>query len=370
MNVSTAQPAPLEGEGFSQAKFWAWFGVFWYAVILYSLASWIGNGAATYVDPGTSIPAIETIVWIIAFDIMGPICCVWVIMRVTVIPKLKTGKFTSDGLLTIAFLLIFWQDPLLAYSTPWFFYNSLHFNLGNWVEFVPGALSPNTRFISEPLLTWSTAYVFFMLWPVMFTTWAMRKWKQLKPQAGFFTLCSVAILAGFGFDFVMEVIFLHTGGYAYPGSWENFSLFSGDLWQFPIQEILLWGGCYGIWGCLRYFKDDKGYMICERGVDKLKVSEGQRTFIRFLAISGLMQSVMIFCYNVPMQWWGSHGDTFPAGYPTYLSNGICGEGTDYACPGPMVPINRTTESMSITPELEINFGKLPKEEILLNEITN
>ena len=370
MSVASAHPAPLEGQEFSQVKLWAWIGAFWYVFIAYTIATWIGEGAATFVNPGDDIPAMETLIWIITMDILGPICAVWVIIRVIVMPKLKSGSFSSDGLLVMAFFFMFWQDPLLAYSAPWFLYNSLHFNLGNWVEFVPGALSPNSRFISEPLLTWSTAYIFFMFWPVMFVCWAMKKWKNYRPHAGVLSLVAAAFLAGFTFDIIMELIFLHTGGYAYIGSIQNASLFGGQIWQFPLYEIFLWGGTWGLCGAFRYFKDDKGYMFCERGVDKLQMTAGKKTFIRFLAISGLMQTIMIFWYNAPMQWFGTHGDAFPEGVPSYLMNGICGEGTQYACPAPSIPLPRGADSISVGPDLQVHFGKLPAEDVFYQEITN
>lgn len=370
MGTSVAQPLPIEGEEFPVVKLWAWVGVFWLLVMTYTLGTWIATGNATPVDPGADIPAFETTRWIITLDILGPIIAGWVFWRYIINPKIRTGKLSSDGILLLVFLFMFWQDSMLVYSSPWFFYNGLHFNLGNWVEFAPGALSPNTRFLGEPLLTWTTGYIFFMMWPIVFVCWCMRKWKEHKPAAGIISLICVALAAGFSFDLIMEAVYLHTGGYAYAGSIQSISLFGGEMWHFPLYEIVAWGGTYAVCGCWRYFKDDKGHMMCEKGIDKLQTGDGSKTFIRFLAISGLMQTTMMITYNLPMQWFSTHGDAMPEGYPSYLTSGICGEGTRYACPAPSIPITRTIEGISVDPNLELRYGTLPAEKILIRDITN
>ncbi|MGV6806560.1 MAG: spirocyclase AveC family protein [bacterium] len=368
--TTISEPVSVEGKAFHPVLFWAGVGIFWYLVVIYSMSQWITTGSATFVDPGVDIPSKEMVFWIVSFDIMGPIMALWVTWKFAIKPKLKTGRFSSDGILLFAFFLMFWQDPMLAYNSPWFLYNSLHFNLGNWVEFVPGGISPYTRYVSEPLLTWSTGYIFFMMWPVLFICWCMRRWKIRRPDTGTFGLVCVAFLAGISFDLVMEYVYLHTGGYNYAGSIRDWSLFGGEMWQFPIYDIFFWGGTWALCAVWRFFKDDKGYMFCEQGVDKLKVSEGKRTFIRFLAISGLMQSTMMFMYNMPMHYFSVNGDPFPEGYPSYLLNGMCGEGTQHACPAPSIPLSRGAEGMSVGPDLKLHNGELSSEEIYLKEITN
>jgi hypothetical protein len=44
---------------------------------------------------------------------------------------------------------------------------------------------------------------------------------------------------------------------------------------------------------------------------------------------------------IPQQWFGTHSDPFPAGYPSYLVNDMCASGADgHTCPGPGVLMPR------------------------------
>jgi hypothetical protein len=58
-------------------------------------------------------------------------------------------------------------------------------------------------------------------------------------------------------------------------------------------------------------------------------------------------------YFIPIIALTPYADAVPDGYPTYLTNGMCGEGTEYACPGPNVPIP-LPESGPLPPE---QFGR-------------
>lgn len=93
-------------------------------------------------------------------------------------------------------------------------------------------------------------------------------------------------------------------------------------------------------GALRYFKDDRGLTVVERGVDTLPISQGRKTLLRFLAISGML-NVLVFCFfNLPNGLIGAHSTEWPRDVQdrSYLTDRLCGEGTDRACPGPTVPL--------------------------------
>jgi hypothetical protein len=88
---------------------------------------------------------------------------------------------------------------------------------------------------------------------------------------------------------------------------------------------------------LRYFRDDRGRSVVERGVDAMVASTRKKNLLRVLAVTGFINVVFVTFYNLPIQFFNLHVDTMPT-HPTYLRSGLCGEGTPYSCPGPEVPI--------------------------------
>ncbi|MGV6806550.1 MAG: spirocyclase AveC family protein [bacterium] len=366
--MTSQNPHPIAGTPSRPVLAWAWVGVFWLFIIAVTFSRWIGGGHATPVDPGPDIPPVETERFIIMLDILGPLFFVWILWKIVIAPKLRTGRFSNDGLLGLACLTMFWQDPLAAYASPWFLYNSLSFNLGNWVEFVPGAIAPMTRNVAEPLLWWAMSYLFIMIWITMLGCWCMRKWKQRFPSAGFFSLLAVALAVCIPIDILMEMAALATGQYSYAGSIPEWSLHGGQMWHYPLYEVA-WGAFWAVCAVMRYYRDDKGLMFAEKGYDKLKFGDRVKTFIRFLALVGLFNSTMAV-YSIYLQVFGINSAAFPAGYPSYLLNGVCGDGTRYACPAPHIPLGRSADGISIDPRLQLHYGTIPKETLLRMEVTN
>jgi hypothetical protein len=54
---------------------------------------------------------------------------------------------------------------------------------------------------------------------------------------------------------------------------------------------------------------------------------------------GVVNVLFFFLYNVANTWTATRSAEWPADLQkrSYLTNGLCGEGTDQACPGPVVP---------------------------------
>src|SRR5260221_178013 len=75
-------------------------------------------------------------------------------------------------------------------------------------------------------------------------------------------------------DFVMESVWLTTGSYTYGGAHRSLSLWAGRYYQFPVYEILLWGITWTGLACVRFFRDDRGQTVAERGVDGMSIGPG------------------------------------------------------------------------------------------------
>jgi hypothetical protein len=80
-------------------------------------------------------------------------------------------------------------------------------------------------------------------------------------------------------------------------------------------------------------------MIAERGVDTLRASPTKRLGLQVLATIGLVHVAMFACYTMPNLIFGMNAREWPADVQkrSYLTDYICGDGTDRACPGPAIP---------------------------------
>jgi hypothetical protein len=160
-----------------------------------------------------------------------------------------------------------------------------------------------------------------------------------------------AFAGGFVMTAVVEGIWVFMGMYHFNGAISWLTIFHGRYYQLPLNEVFLFSICLAGWAVLRFYKDDKGLTMVERGTEKLKVDGARRTGVRLLAIIGVVNAVYFFGYMVPTQWFAAHSDNWPEDIVSrsYMTDGLCGPGTNYACPGPGVP-NPRPDAVYPTPE--------------------
>ncbi|HEX9684078.1 MAG TPA: spirocyclase AveC family protein [Acidimicrobiales bacterium] len=345
--VEEAQPA-------KPVKWWAAVGVAFIALEAYVLAHWIISGNATRTPTGsTPVPGWMTVM-AHTWEAAGVVALVWTIYHFVVRPWRRERRITVDGMLVLTFFTLFWQDPLLNYSQTFATYNSTFINFGNWAASLPGWLGPNGNLFAEPIIWTAPVYVYASMGGVLLANLVMRKAKQRRPSLGTPGLIGVALVFCMGFDFVIETVWMRLGIYTYAGAIDWLTLFSGHYYQFPIYEVVLAGGMFAAFACLRYFQNDKGQTVAERGIDEIQTSTRNKSWLRFLATVGIVNVLMLATYNLPMQWFGTHADPWPEDITSrsYLTNGLCGPGTTYSCPGPGVPIPRP-DSLHLSPSGEL-----------------
>lgn len=253
-------------------------------------------------------------------------------------------RITLDGLLIMAMTSVYMlQDPWENYSAVVYSYNSRFVNLGCPQCHVPGWLSPGGsgkhQFV-EPLIFIGLMYGGVLVLGMVGICKVMSMAKKRWPAIGTPGLIAVAFTAALILDLILELPGERGGGWVwwYPAN-NHLTLFYGHYYQMPLGEWLLWSGCWGSMGMLRYFRNDKGETFPERGLDKLKVTGWKRSGVRFLALAGALNLAML-CYNVSYNYVGLHsGTTIPAicNAPWY-NDGMAGVGTDIHCPGPGIPI--------------------------------
>jgi Spirocyclase AveC-like len=334
-------------------KVWAGIGVAWLALIVYQWADWLFSGHAKATPKGPSVApdwmVVSARVWEIAVVVLSVITIRHFIVR----PWRRERRLTLDGMLIIAWVFSwFAQDPWLSYSRQFFNYSSLFWNLGCPQCHAPGWLTPHGERMTEPIVWIVGVYISILFTFTVACNWMMRKAKQRWPRLGKAGLIGVAVLAFIAVDVVLELIFLRFGLYHYGGAIRWLTIFHGHYYQYPIYEGIFWGGTWALLACMRYFKNDKGETLAERGIDEVRATPRQKSVLRLLAICGLLNTIYFVGYNVPITWFQTHADSFPQDVlnRSYLTNMMCGPGTDTACPGPRVPMPVGEDSARLAPD--------------------
>ena len=326
---------PVETTRITPVKAWALVGLAFTVLQLYVYIRWFGS--PQFHHPQTGADPVPGIVKFWAWFVqIATVIAIGLAIGWAVRQARRERRLTFDGMLLIAWFSVMWQDPVLNYIRPTFFYNSYLISFGSWVEQIPGWISPNGGNLPSPLLMSGFGYLSCLLFSIAVST-AMRKAKQIRPAMGVLGLVTVAMIAGFFMDLAYEVFMCRTSLYAYNGAVYNLSLWSGERYQFPLYESLFWGFVWASSGILRYFRDDKGRSVVERGAESLAVSQRTQTAVRTFAIIGFLNVIYVI-FNIAINFMALQIDPTPRGYPTYLRNDMCGAGTEYACPGPEVPI--------------------------------
>jgi hypothetical protein len=327
--------APLEGRKARPVVGWAVVGALFAALQIYIYTSWIASGDATTTPTGPDPLTGATEIWLNGFQILSVVAAV-VIVVIVVRQSLRERRMSFDAMLVTAWVCVYWQDPIINYIRTGFFYNSHFFNVGSWTEHIPGWISPNGTLLPEPIAFVGSLYFWLGPGASLLTFWVMRRAKRRWPRLGNVGLVATAWIVMVALDLLCELIWVRTELYAYSGTIHGLSFWGGEKYQFPIYESVLWPMMWTAMGALKYFRDDKGRSVVERGVDRVRAVRW-RTPLRLLAIIGFANVAML-TYNIAFQAFVLHNDKQPAGYPSYLVNGMCGEGTKYACNGPEIPI--------------------------------
>ena len=321
---------------------WAAFGGALLLLELYVWTQWITGPYFEQVPSGPSDPPMYMKVPLIANAVVLWVGLPFAIWFFFIKPWRQERRITLDGMLFASMGLMFFQDPLLNYLNTWCTYNTWLFNRGSWSSDIPGWVSPEEpgAQVAEPLLTNVPGYAYGVLLITIVGCWVMRKIKARWPGISNFRLILVTYAMTFAFDFVMEaLVMLPIGFYTYPGSIRAVSFNAGTYYQWPIYEGLMWGGVQAALCCLRFFTDDRGRTIVERGLDHVRGGTVTQQVTRFLAIFAGVSACFFIFYNVPAQWIGMHSDPWPEDHQkrSYFNGGICGDGTDKPCPHPVLP---------------------------------
>lgn len=310
---------------------WAGVGAVLIAFIAYLMLAWVFSDDFRPTEAGpTPVPDVMKVVIpiVIAANLAITVAIIWFFL---VKPWRREGHLTTDGAFALSFLLIWWQDPLQNIIAPYFTYNAWLANMGSWAGHIPGWPMPNADRLAHPLIF--SIPGFFLFFPcVLLTNAFMRRLQARKPGISTVQLVGAAFVVISLSFFAIELVWMRVGLYTYPFTVEELTLFAGHYYQIPIYEPLILGACLTGFACLRYFKNDRGETMADRGIEALKVSPAKKGLLRFLAIFGAI-NVMFFGYNLALQPFILNADGIPRDIQerSYFLDEFCGPGTDLAC---------------------------------------
>ena len=335
--------------------------VFWWAVLgaviltaeAYVLVRWISGPHFTAVPSGpSSPPGWMKVVLILGQTVEWPIAA-GVLYYTLIRPWRRERIAPTRGLLVLAYITAWPQDPISSYFGHWFTYNSWLFNRGTWTSYIPGWSSfgrPGQE-LAAPILWLIPQYAVIWGLGVAVGLWAMRRIDARWPRLGSIRLVAITFLFTVLFDLVFEgLVYMPLGFFAYPGG--HFSLFPSTYHTFPIHEAIFVGATITGLVAMRHFTNDRGETFAERGVSRLRLSDRRSAVLRFFAIAGAMQTLFFLLYNLPVGLLvAPHSAAWPADLQrrSYLTDYLCGAGTDRACPAPGLPGWRGNNTIHISP---------------------
>lgn len=316
------------------------FGAVVFAFTVWVWGRWIFSADFRPVNTGIDPIPTHELVFLRGLEVIGLSATVFLYWRYLIVPWRRAGKITTDGLILLALPFGWFWDPWMNYSQNWFTYNGHLFNMGSWTSHAPSFVAANQNQFPEPLLV-GFAYVFWVF-PCMLLGCRVMDWARARrPGLSTAGVIGVGLLACIIIDGTIEFVAVRLGFYAMPGAWPHLLLFGGTRWQFPITEAIFGGIGTFAWVVIRYFKDDRGLTLSERGANQLRMPERWRTVTRYLAIVGGL-ALAIAVFNVLCQFQALHSGRWPQDTPSYLTTTCPELKTDQAaCGGPGIPIVRS-----------------------------
>jgi hypothetical protein len=323
---------------------WAGIGAIALAFIAFVLIRWVTGPFFKTVQSGPSAPSTFMKANLIFWEVISLPTAFALIYRFVIRPWRRERHIGVDGMLILGYATIWFQDPLSNYGGAWFTYNSNLVNFGSWANSVPGWLSYGSpgHMLVEPILVIPGLYVYFFWLGGLLGCFLMRRARVRWPAIGNARLVIICFASILLLDLVLEGLLWMPGGlWSLPGGHGALTN-AGSYDQFTANEWILVSLTLTAAACVRFFVNDRGQTIAERGVEELRAAPGRKLLLRALATIGVMQVVMLCCYTLPQLIVGLHPGTWPRDVQrrSYFTDYICGAGSGRACPGPAVPLAR------------------------------
>lgn len=318
---------------------WAGLGAASLALGIYMWSRWLLSGPERTPIGSSKVPTFM-LVNARAQEIVGCIAFVYLFNRFVVRPWRRDGHMSWDGSFFLAACIIYWGDLAANYINYNTLYNSAFVNWGSWFNYLPGWAPPNGAQMVEAPLWSGTWYSFGIFGVAVLYCNIMRRIKARWPRIGTLGTIGIFVLMSMAIDLLIEVPYVILGTYTYPGALKGWTLFYGHYYQFPLYEPVVMGAFWSGCASIRYFRNDKGQSFVESGLERVTVGSKGKAWLRTLSLTAALTIVLHGLYTVPFTLiQGLHSGAWPEDIVSrsYFTNGLCGPGTHYACPGPEVP---------------------------------
>ncbi|MGH9169187.1 MAG: spirocyclase AveC family protein, partial [Acidimicrobiia bacterium] len=283
--------------------------------ITWTITAWLLDGP----EQITAYRDTDSVAWYAARAYEAAAIILGVVLTAKVVRQCRReGRLVLDALIIIGGAVTFFWDPIPNFIMPNFMYSSNWVNLADWTGHAPFVINPDAGRLPEPVLFIWLTYTFGLLLFAMILNGLMRAARRRWPGISPAKLVGITALGAFGLDLALEgpMFLLHLWGL--PGAPAEFALFGGDS-RFPPAEFLPVTMVFTGWACLRFFRNDKGQAITERGLDGL--SPGRRAGVSVLATIAVCNSLLLVLGVVQISA-GFLADPYPR-YPLHMVNDLC-----------------------------------------------
>lgn len=299
---------------------WALLGVFWVLFVGQAWTRWILSdtqfGPAPIQGPDTFDGTALVVLRVIEVaSLLIAAATIWVFL---VKPLIVQRRLTLDGMIVIGSLLASGIDPLINYFHYTFAWNAHALNAGSWLAFFPLHQGP-TRY-AEGLAWFVPQYLYLGIGLAAIECRIILALRRRYPGIANIRSFSIAFVAIFGVDIVLEQVFIRTRVYAFPRTWEAFTLFAGTPYQFPVYESLFVAIYAAGFTYLRMSAHDSsdGNPFLHRGIHRWP--ESLRTPVKLLAVIGFCAVWAALAYFIPWSWMSVNPDSIITP-PSYMLPG-------------------------------------------------
>jgi hypothetical protein len=303
---------------------------------LYLLIAWIAGPNFARVTPGPSVPPSWMRIAIDLGEVFSMVLLIGLVYRFVVRPWRSERQLPFDGLLFLSAVATSLYDPLNSYFHPWFAYNSYFFNRGNPLLAFPGwqaGHAPGAQ-TAWPILFIPPLYAGMFVGLGALGCMIIRRTSARWPSLPVWLHVGICFLAMCLIDAATEgPLVMRLGFYDHTG--QSIGPLDSTYGHNAIRNIVFVGATVTLAVCLRYFRNDVGETLVERGINRIGANGRTGILLRGLAIYAAFQAILLFGYHIPVaistlithpQW---HADMI---HHSYLNDHLCGVGTLHHCP--------------------------------------
>lgn len=288
---------------------WALIGVVWLLFVGQAWTRWFMSdtqfGPAPIQGPDTFDGAALTLLRVIeVISLLIAAATIWVFLLK---PLVAERRLSLDGMIVIGSLLASGIDPLINYFHYTFAWNAHALNAGSWLAFFPLHQGP-TRY-AEGVAWFVPQYLYLGIGLAAIECRIILALRKRYPAIPNIRSFPIAFAAVFLIDIVIEQVFIRSRVYAFPRTWEAFTLFAGTPYQFPVYESVFVGIYAAGFTYLRMSAYDSpgGTPFLHRGISRW--SAGLRTPVMVLSTIGFCAAWAALAYFIPWSWMSVNPDS-------------------------------------------------------------